>query len=180
PQNRAAAAPHAFPTRRSPELAVVDQIRACRVILSSSLHGLVVAHAYGIPAAWVQFSDKLSGDGSKFRDHAASIGVELVPASDIHDASPVVGQWDHRPRMEVVRCLALTRGGDMAEAAVERIGKTLRELASDPEGEHGFWCTGRTPHGDVKVPLSMREVMSQPPDRLAVSLYRQAVRITRP
>lgn len=96
---------HVISTLSADPLAVVDRIRACRVILSSSLHGLVVAHAYGIPAAWVQFSDKLSGDGSKFRDHAASIGVELVPASDIHDASPVVGQWDHRPLMEVFRCL---------------------------------------------------------------------------
>lgn len=68
----------------------------------------------------------------------------------------------------------------MDEVEVKRIEKTLRELASDPEDEHGFRFTVRTPHGDVKIPLSMREVMSQPPDRLAVSLYRQAVRITRP
>lgn len=96
---------HVISTLNADPLAVVDQIRACRVILSSSLHGLVVAHAYGIPAAWVRFSDKLSGDGSKFRDHAASVNVEMVPYSSIYDAKPVVGEWDARPLLEVFQCL---------------------------------------------------------------------------
>jgi len=63
-------------------LEVARQIASCTKIVSSSLHGIIAAHAYGIPAAWVQFSDKLSGDGIKFADHFASVGSDLVKSSE--------------------------------------------------------------------------------------------------
>ena len=63
-------------------LEVARQIASCKKIVSSSLHGIITAHAYGIPAAWVEFSDKLSGDGIKFADHFASVGSELIKSSE--------------------------------------------------------------------------------------------------
>jgi hypothetical protein len=63
-------------------LEVARQIASCKKIVSSSLHGIIAAHAYGIPAAWVEFSNKLSGDGIKFADHFASVGAELVKSSE--------------------------------------------------------------------------------------------------
>jgi pyruvyltransferase len=53
---------------------VVDRINQCQVILSSSLHGLVVAEAYGVPAAWFVASDEVTGQGFKFRDYYESTG----------------------------------------------------------------------------------------------------------
>jgi hypothetical protein len=53
---------------------VVDGILSCRHIVSSSLHGIVAAHAYGRPASWVKFSDRPLGDGFKFKDYWASMG----------------------------------------------------------------------------------------------------------
>jgi pyruvyltransferase len=52
---------------------VIDQIASCDYILSSSLHGLIVAHAYGVPAAWVRFNKSLLGDGTKFHDYLEAV-----------------------------------------------------------------------------------------------------------
>ena len=60
---------------------VVLAITECRKIISSSLHGIIVAHAYGIPAAWVQFSNALAGDGVKFRDYFRSVGISDIQPS---------------------------------------------------------------------------------------------------
>lgn len=86
----------------NPNVAETTQaITSCRAIISSSLHGLIVAHAYGIPAAWVQFSDKLHGDGLKFADHFASIGMQPV-LSDFNDPKFTMGQCDPKPMIEIL------------------------------------------------------------------------------
>ncbi len=51
-------------------------LSSCERILSSSLHGLIFAHAYGIPGAWIKMSDRVLGDGFKFFDYYSSIGVK--------------------------------------------------------------------------------------------------------
>lgn len=84
-------------------LLVVDQIRACRSIISSSLHGIIVAHAYGIPAAWVRLGNRLNGDDTKFRDHGLSVGIELTPWTTIKDAEPSLGQVNIQPLLEALR-----------------------------------------------------------------------------
>jgi pyruvyltransferase len=47
----------------------VDRIAACDVVVSSSLHGIIVAEAYGIPAVWVQPTNGLKGGRFKFNDY---------------------------------------------------------------------------------------------------------------
>ena len=84
-------------------LSVVDRIRQCRAIVSSSLHGIIVAHAYGIPAAWVMMSAKLDGDDTKFHDYAESVGIELLPYLTVRSAHPVLPEpFDPAPLMSAL------------------------------------------------------------------------------
>jgi pyruvyltransferase len=58
------------------ELQFVDQVKRCKRVVSSSLHGLIVADAYGIASKWISLSDRVYGGGFKFQDYYLSIGLE--------------------------------------------------------------------------------------------------------
>jgi pyruvyltransferase len=64
---------------RNPDVLFVDvlgephdickKIAECELLVSSSLHGIIAAHALGVPAVWAKFSDKIVGGDFKFRDY---------------------------------------------------------------------------------------------------------------
>lgn len=55
---------------------VINQIYECSYILSTSLHGIIVAHAYGVPCLWIE-NKILEKDGFKFKDYFSSVGIEF-------------------------------------------------------------------------------------------------------
>ena len=55
---------------------VIDKILSCEVIVSSSLHGLIVSDSYGIPNIWVSLSNRIVGGTFKFLDYFSSVNRE--------------------------------------------------------------------------------------------------------
>ena len=66
--------------------AFIDALAGCDAILSSSLHGLIVAHAYGVPTRCCTVSGatrQIEGDGVKFMDHYAALGMPAPMPLDL-------------------------------------------------------------------------------------------------
>ena len=64
----------------------IDQLTACDAIISTSLHGLIIAHAYGILTRRAVFSTsdtQIPGDGTKFSDHYAAFGITEAEPLDL-------------------------------------------------------------------------------------------------
>ncbi|HCA46046.1 MAG TPA: polysaccharide pyruvyl transferase family protein [Armatimonadetes bacterium] len=64
-------------------LGFIRQVNECRHIVSSSLHGIICADAYGIPATWIELSDRVIGSGFKFRDYFASVGRQHMSSVQV-------------------------------------------------------------------------------------------------
>lgn len=80
---------------RDPETVIAD-ICACRHIAASSLHGLIIAHAYGLPAIRLVMSSNMRGDGTKFADYALSLGRDFrlttLPCQSAREVAAVLRQ----------------------------------------------------------------------------------------
>jgi len=80
-------------------LGFVDQLLSCDVILSSSLHGLIVAESYGVPNVWVKLSGNVMGGEFKFHDFFLSINrdrfapVDLTNHADVNEVEEAIRSW---------------------------------------------------------------------------------------
>lgn len=61
---------------------VINEINSCEVTISTSLHGIIVSHAYKVPSLWVDFRNekKLVGDDIKFEDYFSSVEISAYKA----------------------------------------------------------------------------------------------------
>lgn len=55
---------------------VIEEVKSCEKIISSSLHGIICAEAYGIPAVWTKYdtSSKIRGGDFKYQDYFLGTG----------------------------------------------------------------------------------------------------------
>jgi pyruvyltransferase len=66
---------------------VVEEILSCKKIVSSSLHGIICAEAYGIPAVWATYSEWIIGGEMKYQDYFLGSGRERQ--KPFEDISPI-------------------------------------------------------------------------------------------
>lgn len=82
-----------------PVCSVIEQINECEMVLSSSLHGLIVADALGIPNGWIKLSDQLPGGSYKFHDYYSCFGitnpapVKLTLASNLNSIGDALADY---------------------------------------------------------------------------------------
>jgi pyruvyltransferase len=68
----------------------IARLNACEAVISSSLHGLILAEAFSIPNVWVEISDKIVGAGFKFRDWFSLAGQpQLEPERALEGAEAI-------------------------------------------------------------------------------------------
>lgn len=60
---------------RLPPAKFIRELQACEVLMSSSLHGIILSHVYGRKCSWVRLGDGLIGGDFKFRDYHLSLGM---------------------------------------------------------------------------------------------------------
>ena len=61
----------------------INQVLECEKIVSTSLHGIICAHAYNIPACWMKIGNRLIGDDVKFFDYFESVGANISKPIDL-------------------------------------------------------------------------------------------------
>lgn len=57
---------------------ITEHIASSDVVVSSSLHGLIVADAYGVPSVWMEGDRRIKGDGFKFQDYIGFRGQPIA------------------------------------------------------------------------------------------------------
>src|SRR5699024_9954547 len=63
---------------------IINKISQCDLTITTSLHTLIVSHAYGIKSIWSQLTEfSLSGDNVKFVDYFSSVDIKPYKPLDL-------------------------------------------------------------------------------------------------
>lgn len=109
----------------------VREIAACGAVVTTSLHGLVTADAFGVPAVWTTLEPPLTGGAFKFLDYESVItpGTSRYVAFDERmPLQELIGHASPAPRHTVAASC------DALEAAIARLPETLGGLPRFPRG----------------------------------------------
>ncbi|MEZ6057348.1 MAG: polysaccharide pyruvyl transferase family protein [Planctomycetaceae bacterium] len=78
--------------------ATIQEMCRCDVLITSSLHGLILADTYGIPNVWVSLTQRLVGGRFKFHDYFASL---TLPDAEFFSAAQFVEPFIISPETTV-------------------------------------------------------------------------------
>jgi pyruvyltransferase len=67
----------------------IEQVVSCETILSSSLHGIICADAYNIPSNYIKITNKVLGDGFKFKDWFSNFAEREFEYEDFIDKDKI-------------------------------------------------------------------------------------------
>jgi len=109
----------------------VREIGACAAILTTSLHGLITADSFGIPALWTILQPELSGGDFKFLDYES---VVTPNASRFHAFDERMTLPDLLAHTVVAPRSTVQSASDALEAAIGRLPEAIGELAPFPLG----------------------------------------------
>ncbi|WP_404434877.1 polysaccharide pyruvyl transferase family protein [Microbacterium lacus] len=113
--SEAGAGVHVIDVHRS-AAQVVREIAACEMIVTTSLHGLVTADSYGVPAVWTTLDPPLEGGDFKFRDYESAVTPGVSRRAALHVGGTLAGltRWARTPDPDVVSRLTIDLQGGLA------------------------------------------------------------------
>ena len=105
--------------QKNPDVRIIDvqgdlwefvrAVKSCKVVVSSSLHGLICSDAYGVPNVWIRLSDKVYGGDFKFPDYRLSIGADepapIVVSADTRLDAVARSAELHEPKIDLRKLL---------------------------------------------------------------------------
>ena len=83
---------------RLPPMEVINLISRCKRLISQSLHGLIVADAFGVPNIWLEPSSNIIGGQFKFLDYFSTVCGNTEPISifELEECHPTNPFFDVR------------------------------------------------------------------------------------
>jgi hypothetical protein len=109
----------------------VREIGACAAIVTTSLHGLVTADAFGVPAVWTSLEPPLSGGTFKFLDYESVVtpnASRFAAFDERMSLTELLAFAAQAPRATI------ESASDGLEAAIARLPEVLGELPRFPRG----------------------------------------------
>jgi hypothetical protein len=94
-----------------PPIQVIEEIAACEFVISSSMHGLIVADAFKVPNVRIRLSARVKSE-LKYKDYYSAFNISQPKPIDLKDLTGVVKKIDYycidydRPGLDdVLTCL---------------------------------------------------------------------------
>lgn len=81
--------------------AFIDRICTSDLVISASLHGIIIAETYGVPAVFL--NDAESEDLFKYEDYYASTGRWHIPMVNTVEEAVIVGSGVQAPNLDIIR-----------------------------------------------------------------------------